>query len=161
MFSNSKGLCNVFNAARIVVEGCKGSSPSFANSIKRGLIEQGVEVLDLGLCGTEEVYWATNSFHACGDLMITASHNPINFNGIKMVKKGSQPVDPDTELPNIKRLTRVRRFNTPKKAGVERDISVIARKDYIDKVISFVNIDAFKRLRIVVNLEMELQVLRY
>ena len=59
-----------------------------------GLTAGGVDVIDIGLCGTEEVYFATEHFGAGGGLMVTASHNPIDYNGIKMVQAGRAPSAP-------------------------------------------------------------------
>jgi phosphomannomutase len=60
----------------------------------RGLRETGVDVTDIGLCGTEEVYFATGHLGADGGLMVTASHNPIEWNGMKLVGPGSRPIEP-------------------------------------------------------------------
>ena len=62
------------------------SSPEMARSIIDGLISQGVKVLNIGLSGTEEMYFATEFFNACGGIQITASHNPVEYNGLKLVK---------------------------------------------------------------------------
>ena len=59
------------------------------------LCQMGVEVLDIGLSGTEEMYCATSEFNACGGIQVTASHNRIEYNGLKMVKKNSVPLDPE------------------------------------------------------------------
>ena len=69
-------------------------------------MDQGVNVYDIGIAGTEEVYWATTHFKACGGIMVTASHNPISFNGLKMVKSQSQPLD-DSEFKNKKTAKKI------------------------------------------------------
>lgn len=68
----------------------------------RGLRESGAEVIDIGLCGGEEVYFATSAFNADGGVMITASHNPKGFNGMKLVKSQSRPISGDTGLNSIR-----------------------------------------------------------
>jgi phosphomannomutase len=74
------------------------SSESLAAAVAEGLVSQGVEVFDIGLSGTEEMYFATTHFAADGGICVNASHNPMDFNGMKMVKAGSAPLDPATEL---------------------------------------------------------------
>ena len=69
-----------------------------------GLVAAGAEVLDLGLCGTEEMYFATTHFDADGGIEVTASHNPMDYNGMKLVRRGSAPLDAATGLAAIKAL---------------------------------------------------------
>ena len=75
----------MFLKAQKVVVGrdARESSPKLLDSICRGLMDEGVKVLDIGLSGTEEMYWATTKYDASGGIEVTASHNPINFNGLK------------------------------------------------------------------------------
>ena len=68
------------------------SSPSLVTALSRGLIEGGSDVLDIGLCGTEEIYFATSHLEAGGGIMVTASHNPPDYNGMKFVREGSRPI---------------------------------------------------------------------
>ena len=82
----------------------RDSSPALAAALMRGLTEGGADVLDLGLCGTEEVYFATAHYGADGGIEVTASHNPIDYNGMKLVKAGAAPLDPATELAELARL---------------------------------------------------------
>ena len=78
------------------------TSPALANSVCQGLMDEGIEVLDIGLSGTEEMYWATSQFNACGGVEVTASHNPIEYNGLKLVKSESRPLHPIDDLKEIK-----------------------------------------------------------
>mgnify|MGYP006184824811 FL=1 len=87
------------------------SSPELADSVSKGLMDAGVNVLTLGLCGTEEMYFAVSHFLADGGIQVTASHNPINYNGLKLVKSGSRPLDPHTDLLKIKHYTENLIFN--------------------------------------------------
>lgn len=77
-------------------------SPMLAEAMTRGLLEAGANVIDIGLCGTEEVYFATSAFKADGGVMITASHNPKGYNGMKLVKSESRPISGDTGLNAIR-----------------------------------------------------------
>jgi phosphomannomutase len=94
---------HVLGASRVVVgHDARESSPALKAAAVRGLREAGVDVADIGLCGTEEVYFATGHLGADGGLMVTASHNPIEWNGMKLVGPGSRPIDPGAELTRIR-----------------------------------------------------------
>jgi phosphomannomutase len=80
------------------------SSPILKEKLAQGLCQQGVRVIDLGLTGTEEVYFATIALKADGGLQVTGSHNPIEYNGIKFVIKDAQPLSSDKGLPEIQRF---------------------------------------------------------
>ena len=88
---------------RRVVVGCdiRLSSPGLSAALARGLREAGVEVLKLGLCGTEEVYFATAHLQADGGIMVTASHNPADYNGMKLVREQARPISGDSGLHEI------------------------------------------------------------
>ena len=136
--------------ARRVVLGrdIRASSDELADAVARGLMAHGVEVRDLGLCGTEEVYCATALQEACGGIMVTASHNPIDWNGMKLVARGSAPLAPAT-LQAI----RARAEATPEvpapAPGARRVDLPEARADYVARVLSFVDAPALGPLRIV------------
>jgi phosphomannomutase len=78
------------------------SSEEFAEAVCKGLSDAGVEVLDIGLCGTEMVYFATSFLQAGGGIMVTASHNPADYNGLKLVREGARPISADTGLVEIR-----------------------------------------------------------
>ena len=82
------------------------SSADFADAVARGLVDAGAEVLDIGLCGTEMVYFATKHLEADGGIMITASHNPADYNGLKLVREEARPISADTGLEDIRRQKR-------------------------------------------------------
>ena len=73
-------------------------------AICAGLIDAGAKVYDIGAVGTEEIYFATQHLNVDGGIEVTASHNPINYNGMKMVKKGAVPISSESGLNTIKRL---------------------------------------------------------
>ena len=83
-----------FLGAKTIVLGrdIRSSSQELADSTANGLMDAGVNVIDIGLCGTEEVYFATGSMDACGGIMITASHNPSDYYGLKLVRENSKPI---------------------------------------------------------------------
>ena len=127
------------------------TSPEFASSICSGLEASGNRVLTLGLCGTEELYFAVSYFGTDGGIQITGSHNPINFNGLKMVKSGSAPLNPDTELLEVKLYAEQTDIKADSFKGSTEDIGSISREAYIKKVLSFVDLSISKPLRVVIN----------
>src|SRR3990172_13313990 len=93
------------NAQKIIIgHDISKSSEEISAALIAGLTESGVDVIDIGLCGTEMVYYATPALEADGGIMITASHNPPEYNGMKFVKKGSVPVGYDSGLKEVERM---------------------------------------------------------
>lgn len=139
--------------ARAVVIGhdARATSPEFASAVARGVLDAGGDVLQIGLCGTEEMYWAVTEFQACAGIEVTASHNPIEYNGMKIVKSGSRPLDDEVDFQPIKKLASFQEWQNSKKSGILRDVSSLARSRYVDRVLSFVEVTNLKPLRIVVN----------
>ena len=135
--------------ARRVVLGrdCRASSASLAAAVAIGLREAGVDVLDLGLCGTEEVYFATDHLGADGGIEVTASHNPMDYNGIKLVKAGAAPLEPAL-LARVRALAEGGRF-TPAQPG--QALPVDTRPAYVQRILSFVDIAALRPLKVLVN----------
>ena len=133
----------------VIARDIRHSSAELADAVIRGLIDAGVEVLDIGLGGTEMVYFATGHLGADGGIMVTASHNPADYNGLKLVRAESRPISGDTGLFDIQKIAeRDERFIAPKK-GRSRDVDV--NQAYLDKLLSFVEIDNLKPLKLVVN----------
>ena len=134
----------------IVGYDARESSPSLSNSVIQGIQAYGADVLNLGLAGTEEVYCAVANFGADAGIEITASHNPINYNGMKIVKSGSQPLSID-DFARIKFLAEKNNFKTTKRDGEVQNFQSQARLAYIKKIVSFVNLSNLKPLKIVLN----------
>ncbi len=147
-----RGFARALGARRVVLgRDIRASSQALAAAVARALVAEGCEVLDLGLSGTEEMYFATTHFGADGGICVTASHNPMDYNGMKMVRAGSAPLDAATGLSSIKALAEADAFGPARPGGRLRDISVEARAAYVERVLSFVDIAALKPLKIVVN----------
>lgn len=145
------GFADALDARRVVLgRDIRASSESLAAAVAEGLVSQGVEVLDLGLSGTEEMYFATTHFGADGGICVTASHNPMDYNGMKMVKAGSAPLDPATELGKVRELAERNAFDSAATPG--RIVPAQgARAAYVERVLSFVDIAALKPLKLLVN----------
>jgi phosphomannomutase len=125
------------------------SSESLCDALSQGLMESGVNVFDIGLCGTEEVYFATFHHHLDGGIMVTASHNPRDFNGMKLVREGARPISGDTGLHDIRRLAEQGLFSPVEKSGRHR--ALVNRPDYIRHLLHYVDIAKLKPLKIVIN----------
>ena len=111
--------------------------------------DAGADVLDIGLAGTEEMYSAVTEFDTCAGIEVTASHNPIDYNGMKIVGRGSKPLS-DDEFEAIKNLAEGDNF-VPLKTGVVIDKKQVARAAYVDKVLGFVDCSNLQPFKIVIN----------
>jgi phosphomannomutase len=127
----------------------RASSPALAAALIRGLTDSGVDVLDIGVGGTELVYFATFSRKLDGGIMVTASHNPPNYNGMKMVREESRPLSADTGLQDIRAFAE--RDLGPAKAARGKVRALDIKPSYIEHLLSYVNRTALAPLKIVVN----------
>ena len=128
---------------------CRETSASLKAAVARGLQDMGVDVLDIGMCGTEEVYFATDHLNADAGIEVTASHNPITYNGMKIVGKGSRPLDPMTELSAIQKSAELAEFVPATNPGKLTTVDV--RHAYAEKICSFVDPAKLQPLKILVN----------
>ena len=145
-----RGFARVLQPGMVVIgRDVRESSPALQAALMAGLQDEGVDVIDLGLCGTEEVYFATDHFGAGGGLMVTASHNPINYNGIKMVRDGARPISAQTGLNAIRDLVGQDAFGPVKAPGALRREN--PRDVYADRVVSYLDVGVLRPLRILVN----------
>lgn len=125
------------------------SSQSLRDSLAKGLTEGGCDVLDIGLCGTEEIYHATFSQQFDGGIMVTASHNPIDYNGMKLVREKSKPISGDSGLERIRQLAEQGDFSAAEKIG---QITPVSFKDqYVDHLLSYLDRSSLKPLKVVMN----------
>lgn len=147
-----RAVAKHFSAKSIVVGyDARETSSKFASAAVKGIIESGANALCIGLSGTEEMYWAVTEFGACAGIEITASHNPINYNGMKIVKSNSHPLDDIRDFQVIKKIAEKDIWDTPGSQGLILDYADKARSCYIDKVLSFIDPSSLKPLKIVIN----------
>lgn len=125
------------------------SSAELAEALIRGLTDSGVDVLDIGLCGTEGVYFATFAEGLDGGIMVTASHNPPDYNGMKFVREGSRPVSGDTGLQDIRRLAEQGGFVASARRGSVQSLDI--RPRYREHLLGYLDRSLLKPLRIVSN----------
>lgn len=147
-----RSIAQHFKAKSVVIGfDARETSFDYAHAASMGVIDAGADVLNIGLAGTEEMYWAVTEFNACAGIEITASHNPINFNGMKIVKSESQPLDQVEDFEAIKVLAELESWSCKTKIGKIFDQKIIARRSYVQRVLSFVDFSILKPLKIVVN----------
>jgi phosphomannomutase len=128
----------------------RASSPVLTAALVKGLTDSGVDVLDIGIGGTELAYFATFAGKLDGGIMVTASHNPPNYNGMKFVRAEARPISADTGLQDIKTLAERDEFGpAAAKRGTVRQLDV--KPDYIEHLLSYIDRRALAPLKIVVN----------
>jgi phosphomannomutase/phosphomannomutase/phosphoglucomutase len=126
------------------------TSAELAAALTRGLLDSGVDVVDIGLCGTEGVYFATFEGGYDGGIMVTASHNPPDYNGMKFVREGSRPISADTGLNEMRDAIGAGRLSGRAAKGgtrTERDIEPA----YVKHLLSYVDLQRLRKLKVVVN----------
>ena len=125
------------------------SSELLGKALEQGLLDSGVDVYDIGLCGTEVVYFATFAREMDGGIMVTASHNPPDYNGMKFVREGSRPISGDNGLQDIRRIAEQGVFTKPTRVGERFAVDIMP--EYIEHLLSYVDRSKLKPLRVVVH----------
>jgi phosphomannomutase len=126
------------------------SSPGLAAALKRGLRDCGSDVLDIGLWGTEGAYFATFASKLDGGVMVTASHNPPDYNGMKFVREEARPISADTGLKEMRALIEGGRL--PGKAAREgSECPLDIRREYLAHLLAYVDVGRLRPLKVVVN----------
>ncbi|MDO8741225.1 MAG: phosphomannomutase/phosphoglucomutase [Candidatus Woesearchaeota archaeon] len=125
------------------------SSDSLFNSLSKGITEMGADVIEIGLCSSDMVYFAVGFYKYDAGIMITASHNPKEYNGLKFVKKGAVPISSETGLREIEKIAEKNDFKAAKNKGkiTKKDVM----QDYIKNILKFVDIKKIKPLKVVVD----------
>ncbi|MEL7310259.1 MAG: phosphomannomutase [Pseudomonadota bacterium] len=143
-------MAQYLDAKRVVLgRDIRLSSESLANAVADGLMQAGVEVLDIGLGGTEMVYYATGALEADGGIMVTASHNPKDYNGLKLVREGARPLSADTGLNQIRELAESDQRLSADTRGSRTLTDINA--SYVEHLLSYVDVAKLRPLKIVVN----------
>lgn len=145
-----RAYAEVEQASRVVVgRDIRLSSAALAESLAQGLIDGGTEVYDIGVCGTEQIYFATFAREMDGGIMVTASHNPIDYNGMKLVRAGARPISGDSGLNRIAELVKKNDFK--RAASGRKTVPLSIEGDYVAHLLGYADLDALKRLNVVVN----------
>lgn len=143
-----RGYAEVINPGTVVVgHDIRLTSESIKAALVDGLREQGVDVVDIGQCGTEEIYFATSYLKVGGGICVTASHNPKDYNGMKFVRAESKPISGDSGLKEIQAKAEADDFvSAATRGGYE---SVDTSVAYVDHLLGYVDLTALKPLKIV------------
>ena len=142
----------LFDAKKVAIgHDIRLSGSTLADALTRGLTEAGCDVYDIGQCGTEMIYFATGAKDFDGGIMITASHNPKEYNGMKFVRKNVIPIAPKTGLLDIKNAVEDENFNWSFRKATGSVYKIDIFHDYIKKLLSYVDVKKFKPLKVVIN----------
>ena len=118
-------------------------------AVVKGLREGGTNVIDIGQCGTEMIYYATAHLKTDGGIMVTASHNPANYNGMKLVREGSRPISADTGLKDIEKLVEEGKFSAATETGTYRKHDIMA--EYVEHLLTYIDVRSLKPVKVVAN----------
>ena len=142
------------NAKQVVVGGdVRLTSEELKLALANGLMDGGTNVIDLGLCGTEHIYFATSHLNCDGGIVVTASHNPIDYNGMKLVRENSKPISGDTGLLDIKALSERNEFIEVAKKGQLSTVDI--SQAYTEHLLTYIDVKnlslLMRPLKLVVN----------
>jgi phosphomannomutase len=152
-YAIGRAYVDEFEPRRIAVgRDMRLSSPSMAEAVMRGAAEAGSDVLDLGLVGTEMTYFAVGELGLDGGIEVTASHNPKEYTGMKIVRRGALPVGGDSGLLDIRTRALNQKGSDPVRG---QTLGEVTQYDiwpaYVDRVLSFVDVSSIKPLRVVID----------
>ncbi|EOX3461617.1 phosphomannomutase CpsG [Vibrio cholerae] len=125
------------------------TSEALKQALANGLMDAGVNVIDLGVTGTEEIYFATFHLGVDGGIEVTASHNPMDYNGMKLVREGSKPISGDTGLREIQALAEKNEFMDVEVKGNYKKVSLL--QEYVDHLMSYITPANIKPMKLVIN----------
>lgn len=145
-----RAFAEYLGARRIVVGGdVRDSSESLKKALSLGLVDAGCEVIDIGLCGTEEIYFATFHLGLDGGVMVTASHNPLGWNGMKLVREEARPISGDAGLNEIKALVAQTDVRDLDREPAVRKLD--NRPAFIEHLLGYIDTVKLRKLKIVAN----------
>jgi len=136
---------------KTVVIGCdvRLTSEDLKQATIRGLNDAGVDVLDLGMTGTEEVYFGAFHLDVQGGIEITASHNPMDYNGMKLVRENARPISADTGLKDIQSLAESEQFIEVEKKGSTQKYNILP--EFIEHLLTYIDPSKIRPLKLVMN----------
>ena len=156
-----RAYAKLVNPSRVAVgRDIRLTSPALQAALIRGLTVSGVDVVDVGLVGTEQVYFATFALGLDGGIMVTASHNPRDYNGMKFTRAGARPISADTGLKDIEAMVATAMGlragpDLPAVLPAGGKAGTVEKKDiypeYVDHLLTYVEVERLKPLKIVVN----------
>ena len=146
-----RGIAATTGATSVVLGmDSRETSPTLMAAVGAGLTSMGVSVVTLGICGSEEIYHAAGAGHADIGIMVTASHSPIEYNGMKFVRRGGVPFHPATDLAALEEYTRTH-MHEPAPETFAALPAISFREEYVDHLLKFINTAAIPAQTIVIN----------
>ncbi|ABY33298.1 MAG TPA: phosphomannomutase/phosphoglucomutase [Chloroflexus aurantiacus] len=139
-----------FLGAETVIVGrdMRTSGPALFDAVTRGIMDQGADVADIGMVSTDQYYFACTQLGFPG-MMVTASHNPKQYNGFKMVRRMPYLLSGDEGIQDLRRLVESEAFPTPTRRGQRREYDF--KEQFVQKVLSLIDVDAIKPLKVIVD----------
>jgi phosphomannomutase len=136
---------------KTVAIGCdiRLSSEGLKQATIRGLNDAGVNVLDLGMTGTEEVYFAAFHLDVQGGIEVTASHNPMDYNGMKLVRENARPISADTGLKDIQALAESGEFTPVEHKGSTQNYNILP--EFIEHLMTYIEPSKIRPMKLVMN----------
>lgn len=145
-----RAYAQYLNAKKVVVGGdVRETSEELKQALAQGMMDAGCDVIDLGMTGTEQVYFAAFHLDVDGGIEVTASHNPIDFNGMKLVRRDAKPISGDTGLKDIQALAESGDFEEVDQKGSVTLQDLMSA--YVEHLLCYVNAENFTPLKLVVN----------
>lgn len=145
-----RAFARFLKAKKVVVGGdARETSEPLKLALAKGLQDEGCDVIDIGMVGTEEIYFATSHLGVDGGIVVTASHNPIDYNGMKLVRENSKPISNDTGLKEIRKLAEKNTWADVKTKGKYQTKSAL--DDYVAHLLTYINVKNIKPIKLVVN----------
>ena len=149
-YNIGRAFAQHLKANRVVVGGdIRLTSESLKNALAKGLMDSGADVIDIGMTGTEEIYFAAFHLDVDGGIEVTASHNPLDYNGMKFVGRGALPISGDSGLKEIQHIAEIQNFETISDQGALSQLSIL--DDYVNHLLGYINLAELKPLKLVVN----------
>lgn len=146
-----KSVVKYLNAKKVLIgRDVRKSSPELAEALTKGITENGADVYDLGMCGTEMIYFGTPHLDADAGVMITASHNPPEYNGLKFVKKGAVPMGYESGLSDVEKMVLSGDYEV-ENAGKGKVETVDLMEDFIKNLDQFYDASKIDNYKVVVN----------
>ena len=149
-YNIGRAFAQHLKANRVVVGGdIRLTSESLKNALAKGLMDSGADVIDIGMTGTEEIYFAAFHLDVDGGIEVTASHNPLDYNCMKFVGRGALPISGDSGLKEIQHIAEIQNFETISDQGALSQLSIL--DDYVNHLLGYINLAELKPLKLVVN----------
>ncbi len=148
-YAIGRAYVDQFESRRIAVgRDMRLSSPTMAAAVREGAADGGADVLDIGMVGTEMLYFAVGALELDGGIAVTASHNPKEYTGMKIVRRGALPVGGESGLLDVRDRALAAQWRDAERGEI-RDEDIWAR--FVDRVLSFVDVESLRPLRVVID----------